>query len=45
MPNLLGSSEKIVLDDLPLVDLQGNPAPLGNYFQRHLLLIFLRHLA
>jgi hypothetical protein len=45
MPNSLGSSEKIVLAELPLVDLQGNPAPLGDYFQQHVLLIFLRHLA
>jgi hypothetical protein len=45
MPNSVGSSERIVLDELPLVDLQGNPARLGNYFQQHLLLIFLRHLA
>jgi hypothetical protein len=39
------SIKKIALDELPLVDLQGNPASLRNYFQQHLLLIFLRHLA
>jgi len=45
MPESLESTEKITLDQLPLFDLQGNPALLRNYFQRHLLLIFLRHLA
>jgi hypothetical protein len=39
------SIKKITLDELRLVDLQGNPASLRNYFQQHLLLIFLRHLA
>jgi hypothetical protein len=45
MPDSFESIEKIALDQLPLVDLQGNPALLSNYFQKHLLLIFLRHLA
>jgi len=45
MQDSLGSTEKIALDDLPLVDLQGNRASLSNLFQEHLLIIFLRHLA
>jgi hypothetical protein len=39
------SFKTIALDELPLVDFQGNPVSLGNYFQQYLLLIFLRHLA
>ena len=45
MPRSLGSIEKIAFDDLPLLDLHGDRAALINYFQEHLLLIFLRHLA
>jgi peroxiredoxin len=45
MDDSLGTTEKIALDELPLLDLQGNPASLTNYFQQYVLLIFLRHLA
>jgi len=37
--------EKVSFDALPLLDLQGQPAALGNYFREFGLLIFLRHLA
>jgi hypothetical protein len=37
--------EKIAIGRLELVDLQGRPVNLQNYFQEYLLLIFLRHLA
>ena len=45
MQDSLGTIEKIALDELALVDLQGNPASLTNYFEQYVLLIFLRHLA
>jgi hypothetical protein len=37
--------DKIVFDRLPLIDLQSKPVDLSAYFQKYLLLIFLRHLA
>jgi hypothetical protein len=37
--------EKVALERLELVDLQGRPVNLQNYFQDYSLLIFLRHLA
>jgi hypothetical protein len=37
--------EKVDLEQLRLLDLTGMPVDLTAYFQRYLLLIFLRHLA
>ena len=37
--------EKIAIDQLPLLDLQGNRTALTDYFSERLLLIFHRHLA
>ena len=37
--------KKIAFDQLSLVDLQGKPIDLRDYFEHQLLLIFLRHLA
>jgi hypothetical protein len=37
--------EKVAIDQLELVDLQGRQAKLQDYFQKYALLIFLRHLA
>jgi len=37
--------EKIAVDQLPLLDLHGQPFNLRGHFQQYLLLIFLRHLA
>jgi hypothetical protein len=37
--------EKVAIDRLSLSDLDGRSQALSNYFQDHLLLIFLRHLA
>lgn len=37
--------DKVDLDQLPLLDLAGNPVKLSQWFQNYLLLIFLRHLA
>jgi hypothetical protein len=37
--------EKLALDQLPLLDLRGEPIDLREHFQHYLLLIFLRHLA
>ena len=37
--------EKVAIGQLELVDLQGRPVNLQDYFQKYSLLIFLRHLA
>jgi hypothetical protein len=37
--------EKVALDRLTLLDLNGNPIKLNECFHNYLLLIFLRHLA
>jgi hypothetical protein len=37
--------ETIAIDQLPLLDLQGNPTLLSAHFREYLLVIFLRHLA
>ena len=37
--------EKVAIDELKLKDLQGRPVALQDYFKKHSLLIFLRHLA
>jgi hypothetical protein len=37
--------EKVAIDRLELVDLQGHSVNLQDYFQEYSLLIFLRHLA
>ncbi len=37
--------ETIAIDQLPLLDLQGNPTLLTAHFSEHMLVIFLRHLA
>jgi hypothetical protein len=37
--------QKVNLEQLRLLDLAGIPVDLSAYFQRYLLLIFLRHLA
>jgi hypothetical protein len=37
--------EKVAIDQLELVNLQGRPVKLQDYFQKYSLLIFLRHLA
>jgi hypothetical protein len=37
--------EKLVFDQLPLVDLHGKAVALRECFEKYLLLIFLRHLA
>jgi hypothetical protein len=37
--------DKIAFDQLPLVDLGGQPVNLTEHVQKYLLLIFLRHLA
>jgi hypothetical protein len=37
--------DKIAFDQLPLLDLGGQPVNLSAHVQKHLLLIFLRHLA
>ena len=37
--------EKVDIEHLPLLDLNGNMIEIGECFQKYLLLIFLRHLA
>jgi len=37
--------ENISLEQLPLLNLQGEPVDLAKQFDKYLLLIFLRHLA
>jgi hypothetical protein len=37
--------ETIAIDQLPLLDLQGNRTLLSAHFREYLLVIFLRHLA
>ena len=37
--------DKVALDKLPLLDLQGNRVTLTQYFKERLLLVFHRHLA
>jgi hypothetical protein len=37
--------EKLAIGRLELVDLEGRPVNLEDYFQEYSLLIFLRHLA
>jgi hypothetical protein len=37
--------DRVPLDQLPLVDIRGEPVALAEYFEKFLLLIFLRHLA
>jgi hypothetical protein len=37
--------EKLAIGRLELVNLQGRPVNLQDYFQEHSVLIFLRHLA
>jgi hypothetical protein len=37
--------EKVAVERLELMDLQGRPVQLQDYFQAYSLLIFLRHLA
>ena len=37
--------DTIALESLTLLDLNGNPVKLNEYFHNYLLLIFLRHLA
>jgi hypothetical protein len=36
---------KVAFDQVPVLDLAGNPVNLSRHFQDYLLLIFLRHLA
>jgi hypothetical protein len=37
--------EKVAIDQLELVNLQGRPVKLQDYLQKYSLFIFLRHLA
>ena len=39
------STEKLAVERLALLDLRGNAINLSDYFDKYLLLIFLRHLA
>jgi hypothetical protein len=45
MPQSPASTPKVVIDDLPLLDLCGERVRLRDYFREYLLLVFLRHLA
>jgi hypothetical protein len=41
----VSAAEKVAIEELWFLDLYGKPVTLRPYFQNHLLLIFLRHLA
>jgi hypothetical protein len=43
--SIVVSMNTIVFDQVPVLDLTGNPVNLSRHFERYLLLIFLRHLA
>jgi len=41
----MASQDKLAVDQLPLIDLRGEPVQLSGHYDKYLLLIFLRHLA